>query len=83
MVGAPAMIPGFPSLPPALHHLHPGAGLLSAEDFSAEIGKSIALVGIGDPPLSPSPYDALVRSQLFSFLSTSSPIDLNSSALNL
>ncbi|KAL7416406.1 hypothetical protein BDY24DRAFT_379644 [Mrakia frigida] len=58
-VGAPAMIPGFPSLPPAMHHLNPTTGLLPEDEFFAELGKSVALVGIGDPPLSPSPYDAL------------------------
>ncbi|KAL7413572.1 hypothetical protein BDY24DRAFT_388955 [Mrakia frigida] len=64
-VGAPIVTPGFPTLPPALHILNPWGGLLEPHDFFDQLGRSIALVGIGDPPLSPSPYDALCRGTPF------------------
>jgi len=64
-VGAPIISPGFPTLPPSLHLLNPWGGLLSTSDFFDQISRSIALVGVGDPPLSPSPYDALCRGTPF------------------
>lgn len=57
----PTTSPTPDRLPPALHVLNnPEDGLLSREEFFRQIGRSVALVGIGDPPQSPTAYDALV-----------------------
>jgi hypothetical protein len=49
---------GVLEVPPGIRVVSPG---LTSEEFDEEVGKSKAMLGVGFPLLSPSPWRALAR----------------------
>nr|GAT43642.1 predicted protein [Mycena chlorophos] len=48
-----------PDLFPASKHVHNLGSVLTQSDFYGNLSHSVALLGVGDPVTSPTPYDAL------------------------
>ncbi|KAF7320158.1 hypothetical protein MKEN_00800300 [Mycena kentingensis (nom. inval.)] len=56
MTTRPDLFPEPKDAPTAIHNM---GGILSQEDFYGNLSSSMLLVGVGNPALSPTPYDAL------------------------